>query len=107
MEKVDPSEDAEQKPHREAGRSRVKRDEEDVNAIIGTVLEQMPTPSDTESHKTKSIMNLATGKTSDEDVSKDLVAARQIGHSCMTDFVSSRLTECRSQVLLTYCRNAS
>ena len=38
--KVDPSEETEQKPHKEARPSMVERDDEDVNAIISTVLEQ-------------------------------------------------------------------
>ena len=77
--------------HKECGKKRLERDEADVQKLLGVLTEQMLNPFDTEAHKTRSVMNIATGLTATEDVSNDIRTALSVGQTCFDEFVRSRL----------------
>ena len=78
---------------KECGNARLGRDEDDVQKLLGVLTEQMLNPFDTDQHKTDLIMNLATGVTSTDEVSKDLRTASNVGKACFEKFVKSRLVQ--------------
>ena len=80
---------------KECGNARLGRDEDDVQKLLGVLTEQMLNPFDTDQHKTDLIMNLATGVTSTDEVSKDLGTASNVGKACFEKFVKSRLVQGR------------
>ena len=53
----------------------------------------MLNPFDTSTHKSNLVMNLATGMTSSEEVSKDIMSAKEKGNTCLNEFVNTRLVE--------------
>ena len=71
----------------------MERDERDVQKLVETLNGQMLNPFDTSTHKSNLVMNLATGMTSSEEVSKDIVSAKDIGKQCLEEFVNTRLVE--------------
>lgn len=83
--------------HKESGKKRIERDEDDVQKILAVLTGQMLNPFNTDTHKTNLVMNLATGMTSTEDVSKDIKAAKDVGKSRLQNFVQSRLVDGHEQ----------
>ena len=81
--------------HKEAGQSRVSRDENDVQKLVDMFQEQMLNPFQVADHKTGRVMNLASGRTSAEEISKDITSALSIGKACLKEFIDtcSRLVE--------------
>ena len=69
-------------PHKESGKLRMERDESDEQKLIETLNGQMLNPFDTSTHRSNFVMNLATGMTSSEEVSKDIMSAKDIGEKC-------------------------
>ena len=80
-------------PHKESGKLRMERDERDVQALIDTLKGQMLNPFDTSTHKSSLVMNLVTGMTSSDLVSKDIMSAKDIGKQFMEEFVTTRLVD--------------
>ncbi|MES9879525.1 MAG: hypothetical protein ABW185_01435 [Sedimenticola sp.] len=84
----------EEMKHKEATPQRVKRDENDVCAIIRTVEERMIDPftgTNSTSDDPAPLLNIATGVIAPEDVKRDLRNAKEIGTQAMNTFVSERL----------------
>ena len=71
----------------------MERDESDVHKLLETLNGQMLNPFDTNTHRSCFVMNLATGMTSSEEVSKDITTAKEIGEKCNEQFVKSRLVK--------------
>ena len=78
-------------PHKEAGTSRIERGESDVRKLLTVLTEQMLNPFDTSKHKSKLVMNLATGLTASDDVTNDIASARTIGQENFKELVKTRL----------------
>ena len=77
---------------KECGNARLGRDKGGVQKLLGVLTKQMLYPFDKiDQHKTEMIMNLVTGITPTEEVSKDLKTASNIGKDCLDDFLKSRL----------------
>ena len=80
-------------PHKEGGKSRMERDENDVQKLLNVLTEQMLNPFDPSKHKSKLVMNLATGMTASEEVSNDIISARAKGRDNFDEFVKTRLVD--------------
>ena len=78
------------KPHKKTGKSRMERDERDVQKLLDTLNEQMLNPFETSSHRSKFVSNLATGMTSSEEVTNDIMSAKMLGQKCYEEFAKER-----------------
>ena len=94
-------------PHKETGKSRIERDENDVQKLLETLTEQMINPFDTSTHRSKCVMNLATGLTSTEEVSKDIMSAKDMGQKCYDEFAKDRLVKGHEKSVMELVEDAS
>ena len=85
------------KMHKEAGPSRVSRDETDVQKLVNVFQDQLLNPFLADDHKTDLVMNLASGMTSTNEISKDLTSALSVGETRLKEFIEKRLIEGHGQ----------
>lgn len=73
--------------HKEAGRARVSRDENDIQKLINFIL-SFGNPFQ---QQNKNILNIITGVVASDDISTSLLSAKSHGEQLMKEFVVSRL----------------
>ena len=79
--------------HKEMGKARKERDEEDVNRVLNCVTEIGKSPFLTNESTNDRILNILTGTVAPESVSRELLQAKSNGINAMDEFVSNRLVD--------------
>ena len=74
--------------HADVNLSRIKKDENDVNAVISTLTGMFIHP-----FSENPLMSISTGILATEDVSHDLLNAKSLGKDAMNKFISERLRQ--------------
>ena len=87
--------------HKEAGASRMKRDQEDIGRLIssfnsGLLKNPFDIPDERDISEKLSLVNIATGVVLPEQASDRLLGATEMGKRSMEDFISTRITLTRS-----------
>lgn len=78
-----------QASHKEAAPRRVKRDEEDVQKMMGCFSSGLMT--DPFTHDSDALLNIATGVVLPEDVAQTLLRSTEKGRQQMSDFIEKRI----------------
>ena len=87
--------------HKEAGVTRMKRDQEDIDRLVssfnsGLLTNPFDIPDDCDISEKLSLLNIATGVVLPEQASDRLLDATEMGKRSMEDFISQELTLTRS-----------
>ena len=77
--------------HKESGKVRVKRDEDDIRKVICTLKTAMSNPFSVDATEDEPLSNLSTGVVMPEELSHSLLNAESLGAQEMKSFVNKRM----------------